>query len=274
MIISQYFIWFIVFSFIGWIYECTYCTFRTHHWQNRGFLYGPICPIYGTGAATAVFVFNNIQFTETGSTPVWEVFLICMIGSAIIEYATSYVLEKLFHAIWWDYSKVPFNLHGRICLPASLGFGVAGVLIVRYIIPLTASMSGFLPPLAKEALALGFMAVFAGDFVLTVSGLTELVNKIEIIEQELNERMETAYQIVEDKRQLFEDTKQLVEERVQEYEQNAAERIREYAGQLNISQKHALRSMKRFKSEDTAGIAEKVKDSLRNLAIRTDKRKK
>ena len=140
MIIAAYFVNFIVFSFMGWVWETVYCTFKTKHWQNRGFLYGPVCPIYGTAAVTALIVFNFVPVLNTGSLASWKIFLICAAGSAVIEYTTSYVLEKIFHAVWWDYSKVPLNVNGRICLPATCGFGLAGIVIVRYLFPFIRSL--------------------------------------------------------------------------------------------------------------------------------------
>ena len=133
--ISKYFIEFIVYSFCGWIWECCYCTVRTHKWQNRGFLYGPIVPIYGTGAVAAMLIFGGLgrtyPFLDGAALPVWKLFLICAAASAVLEYLTSYTLERIFHARWWDYSDMPLNVNGRICLPATTLFGVAGVLIVR-----------------------------------------------------------------------------------------------------------------------------------------------
>ena len=76
MALGLYFICFIIFSFMGWIYESIYCTIRTHHWDNRGFLFGPICPIYGTGAVVATLIFNEIF--KNGEAKLWQIFLICM----------------------------------------------------------------------------------------------------------------------------------------------------------------------------------------------------
>ena len=86
MFISVYFIDFVVFSFIGWIYECTYCTCKTKHWQNRGFLFGPVCPIYGSGAVAAMMVFGLLPQFSAENTPIWEVFLVCAAGSAVLEF--------------------------------------------------------------------------------------------------------------------------------------------------------------------------------------------
>ena len=63
MIVSKYFVWFIIYSFMGWIYESTYCTIRKHHWENRGFLHGPIVPIYGVGALLASILFSELPIS-------------------------------------------------------------------------------------------------------------------------------------------------------------------------------------------------------------------
>ena len=95
MIVAQYFDYFISFSFIGWAYECIYCTVKEKHWQNRGFLFGPICPIYGCGVVGALIIFHLLPPMTGGKAyPVWEIFLVCAVGSAIMEFVTSWVLEK------------------------------------------------------------------------------------------------------------------------------------------------------------------------------------
>ena len=114
--ISTYFVWFILFSFLGWVWETIFCSFRTHHFQNRGFLFGPICPIYGSSAI--LFIAAMSVFPE--DLPNWALFLIFAAGSAVVEFATSWYMEKRFHARWWDYSNEPLNIQGRICLPATM----------------------------------------------------------------------------------------------------------------------------------------------------------
>ncbi len=197
MIIAAYFVNFIVFSFMGWVWETVYCTFKTKHWQNRGFLYGPVCPIYGTAAVTALIVFNFVPVLNTGSLASWKIFLICAAGSAVIEYTTSYVLEKIFHAVWWDYSKVPLNVNGRICLPATCGFGLAGIVIVRYLFPFIRSLHQENRPLLNEGLSLFFMFLFAMDLALTIASLTELITKMENYSREFNARMEAGVEIAQ-----------------------------------------------------------------------------
>lgn len=201
MSVSSLFNCFCIFSFMGWLYECIYCSIKTKHWQNRGFLFGPICPIYGVGADLCVVVFGILPgllgihiSADMSEIPVWQIFLISCIGSIIIEYSTSYVLEKVFHSLWWDNSEVPLNINGRVCLPATLGFGAAGILIVKFIVPVALSSVGKVNPPLSESASLILMFIFGSDFALTVDSLVKLTEKLENAQQLFDEKMENGYQ--------------------------------------------------------------------------------
>ena len=190
MWLSRYFVMFALYSVLGWVYESTFCTIKEGKWENRGFLYGPIVPIYGVGATGITMVYDALQNYAGYSLNWWQVFLIGYLGSIVLEFGTSWVLEKLFHAVWWDYSNMPFNINGRICLPASLLFGCAGVFIVFKLYPLISSHTISIPPLAIEGISLGLMAVFAADFTLTLSALTRLDALMKAAEESVNQHME------------------------------------------------------------------------------------
>ena len=197
MWLSKYFVDFVIFSFMGWIYETIYCTIKKKQWDNRGFLYGPICPIYGCGAVGCeilVDYFTDIEFTYTW----WQIFIISFFVSIVLEYVTSWALEKLFHAYWWDYSNLPFNIKGRVCLPCSIGFGFAGLIVVYLILPLTDKLTGWMSPIVTELVGLIFMAVIAIDTTLTVSALTQFAKSVEAIEDAWNTHMETFVKNVQD----------------------------------------------------------------------------
>ena len=102
-----YFLYFIIYSFLGWLYESILCSITGKKLVNRGFLNGPVCPVYGFGALLIVLVFYG---KETSLLPL---FLSSMVLTSVVEYFTAVLLEKLFHARWWDYSGRPFNIHGR-----------------------------------------------------------------------------------------------------------------------------------------------------------------
>ena len=126
MCVSKYVCLFLVYSFLGWIFESAFCTTKSGKWENRGFLYGPIVPIYGTGAVAISLIVRLPVGRGVVLSPAL-IYIISVIGSAILEYATSWILEKLFHALWWDYSKLPLNILGRVSLFTSLGFGFGGL---------------------------------------------------------------------------------------------------------------------------------------------------
>lgn len=182
MWISKYICLFIIYSFMGWVYETLYCTIKNGKWSNRGFLYGPICPIYGTGAIAGSLTMNLLH--ENHIEPSWwQVFIFSVVASAVLEYVTSYVLEKIFHALWWDYSNLPLNLHGRISLFTSLGFGFAGLLIIYIIVPFTENAVSYMPPTIMVLLAVCLTLIFVIDFIFTVSALHNFNESI------INERL-------------------------------------------------------------------------------------
>ena len=145
---SQVILLFFIYSFIGWLWETVYCSLKAKKFVYRGFLVGPYCPIYGFG------VLSVLYFVE----PFENNLLVLYVGSAvlvtILEYVTSYGLEKLFHASWWDYHDVPFNLNGRVALPVSLFWGLGCVLIVKVIQPEIAKVVSFLQATFGNYLAL------------------------------------------------------------------------------------------------------------------------
>lgn len=101
--------YFMIYSVVGWIYETTLCSITDRHFVNRGFLNGPYCPIYGSGALLDVLILGRIE------NP-FLLFILGVLVTCSLEYLTSYVMEKLFKARWWDYSDKKFNIGGRVCL--------------------------------------------------------------------------------------------------------------------------------------------------------------
>jgi uncharacterized membrane protein len=189
---------------MGWIYETIFCTIKGGKWENRGFLYGPVCPIYGVGAASITAISELVTGTKVQDYTWWQVFLVAFFGSIVLEYVTSWALEKLFHAYWWDYSRMPLNINGRVCFPASVGFGCAGLLVVYVIAPFTQRMTGSIPPLAMEGLSLLFMALIAADATLTVSALTNFERNVIAVETALNQHMDQFVNNVQEKKQAAE----------------------------------------------------------------------
>ena len=110
----QWLILFYLYSFIGWVWESCYVSLKNGRWVNRGFLHGPLLPIYGAGAVTILFSTMEVR----DSIPL--IFLLGMVGATILEYITGACMERMFHVRYWDYSDKKWNLNGHICLAASL----------------------------------------------------------------------------------------------------------------------------------------------------------
>ena len=125
-----YFYIFFIYSIIGWVLESLYVSLQQKKIVNRGFLIGPYCPIYGFGAL------GMILYLEQYKDNVITVFLLAIFICSILEYMTSYLMEKIFKARWWDYSDKKFNLNGRICGQNALLFGIGGVIIVYFAHPI------------------------------------------------------------------------------------------------------------------------------------------
>ena len=172
--ISYYHIfqYFLIYSFLGWCTEVVYAAVSEGRVVNRGFLNGPVCPIYGFGILAVFGTINTgLSHFETGS-PYSKLLLIFLCGMALttmIELFGGWALDKLFHASWWDYSDKPFNFHGYICLQFSLLWGIGIVLVVEVVHPLIAAMGDRIMPERAGWTLMGILyTVYASDLMLSV----------------------------------------------------------------------------------------------------------
>ena len=191
MFICRYFVLFIIFSFLGYLLEVIFCVIKEKRIDNRGFLYGPICPIYGVGALLMILIFHIFKIYNIEATPI-KIFLISFFGSIILEYLTSLILEKIFHSTWWDYSDTPLNINGRVCIFYSFFFGIAGLVIAYVLIPYIEKMLINVSPIQYEMLALVFMFLFASDIAITVNSIINFEELIITNGSIINERLEMA----------------------------------------------------------------------------------
>lgn len=136
LLFRKYFSLFIIYSFIGWVMEVFWTLFTDKKLVNRGFLIGPYCPIYGVGCLLLIVLLDRFKYS------VLLLFFMSIIICSILEYSTSFFMEKLFKARWWDYSDYKFNLNGRICAATMIPFGILGVLVVYFLNPF---ISKFIP---------------------------------------------------------------------------------------------------------------------------------
>lgn len=168
---------FFLYSFTGWLCESIYCSLPAGRFINRGFLTGPLCPVYGFGALLIVFLLSPLQ-----PQPVL-LFLAGAVVTSLLEYVTGFLLEKIFHTKLWDYSQRRFNLHGRVCLKHSLLFGAMGLVTVYLLHPFVLDLIGRLPLILLVGLAGGALAAFLLDLIFSVRTMLQLNGKLAELER-------------------------------------------------------------------------------------------
>lgn len=156
------FLWFIFYSFIGWSYESALYSAKQGHFVNSGMLRGCICPIYGLGALMAVQLFGK---AESAAVIIFG----AAIAACALEYASSWLIERLFGARWWDYSDWPANINGRISLLSGLAFGIMALLVVKGLHPAVAAVTGALPEQARSIAASALFLLFAIDLCVSAN---------------------------------------------------------------------------------------------------------
>jgi uncharacterized membrane protein len=160
---GQWVLLFFFYSFCGWVWESCYVSIRKRQWVNRGFLYGPLLPIYGSGAILVLFVTLPVE------DHLFLVWLLGMIAATVLEYVTGAVMERLFKVRYWDYSNQKFNLNGHICLICSIAWGFFSILLVRCIHPPIGRLLTRVPDFLVDPLAL----------LLTIAGTVDTVKSFQ-----------------------------------------------------------------------------------------------
>lgn len=173
-------IYFAIFSVIGWACEVVYCSILSKKLVNRGFLAGPVCPVYGFGALLVIWLLKPVS----ASIPI--VFLSGIVVTSTLEYITGWLLEVLFSTRWWDYRNKKFNIDGRVCLQNSVFFGVLCVILMKVIFPFTVNIVALLPDLSIKLISSALAAAFIIDGIFTVNTFINLYERLKKL-QELTE---------------------------------------------------------------------------------------
>lgn len=173
--------WFFLYGILGWCVEVVYAAIRERRLVNRGFLCGPICPIYGFGMVGLLHCIRRLPAGENGPG-ILTVFLVGMLLTTAIELIGGWVLFRLYHIRWWDYSHLKGNLGGYICPQFSLLWGLGSVVMVKVIHPLLARIGDPLSPrvlLPLDAALLVFFAVDVGASAAAAAGLNKRLKEID-----------------------------------------------------------------------------------------------
>ncbi len=240
MNLEIYFLLFIIYSFVGWIMEVIYNYFDCKRLMNRGFLIGPICPIYGVGSLLMIFFLKGYK-----SQP-FILFILAILICSILEYLTSYVLEKVFKIRWWDYSQNKFNINGRICLETMVPFGIIGCLLVYFINPFFSNLLEMVSPTLLHVI---FYLIF-------LTFLTDLIISLKVIS---NIKLITSNIIKDNTEEVSKKVKDKIVSKIKTFKNrfnNPDKKIRKVLSEQSYFTKRIIDSFPRFKVSD---IIKKIK---------------
>lgn len=187
--ICIYILFFFVYSFLGWCLEVICKLITEKRFINRGILIGPICPIYGYGVLIMTLFFKKYL-----NEPI-TLFILIIVSCSILEYFTSYFLEKVYHTRWWDYSTKKFNINGRICLETMIPFGILGLLIMNYMNPIVFNLLNILPNYLIYILSTIFLITYIIDNIISckiiynIQKLSKEIQSKQIIKKDDTERI-------------------------------------------------------------------------------------
>lgn len=192
--IEIYFLLFISYAFLGWCMEVTCKFIQYKKFINRGFLIGPYCPIYGWGALAITILLKRYM-----EDPL-VLFVMSTIICSIIEYLTSYFMEKKYHARWWDYSNKKFNINGRICLETLIPFGILGVAIMYGTNPILFKLYNQIPQLVINILTVILFIGFIVDNIISSNIISSInVEGNKLIKDNTEEITENIKQVLRQK---------------------------------------------------------------------------
>ena len=170
---------FLIYSFAGWVIEVIFHVVVGGKIINRGFLNGPVCPVYGFGMISVLLIYNLV-----GTDNTFIVFLEGLVFTTLIELVAGFILDKFFHARWWDYSKMPLNLNGYICVGFSIIWGLAVVFVIKLVhVFIYNCTSAIIPPKIGWPVMIALYAVFITDTVVTALTLIGLNKKLEELDR-------------------------------------------------------------------------------------------
>ena len=191
-----YILYFFFYSAVGWLFESIYCSIGEKKLINRGFLTGPICPIYGKGALVMALLLYN-PFRDKPMV----VFFLGMVFCDMVEYASSFIMEKLFNARWWDYKDELLNVKGRICLKHTLYWGIAATFFVKTVHPIVVNMFEKIPTKYIVPVTSVILVIFTIDLayaVVKAIGLIKLKNKLNELKELITSNTNEARQQLSD----------------------------------------------------------------------------
>lgn len=241
---------FFIFSVAGWIMEVTLKYIQFHRFINRGFLIGPYCPVYGWGVVILTLVVGGVMMRKG---TIGEMFMAGFVVCGVLEYATSFYMEKFFHARWWDYSQKPMNLHGRIWIGNLILFGIASVIIAEWIRPWYFSLVSHISDRAITIIGVILIIIYVADNIASHFLMGLVKREIDSTEKDNTEEISREIHL------MLQDRNLLVRRITQAYPDWQAKPAR-LTAELKARKKEYKAAVKQLKTLEKAAIDRKLVD--------------
>ncbi|HAE60833.1 MAG TPA: hypothetical protein DCG38_00615 [Eubacteriaceae bacterium] len=240
---------FFLYSFLGWITEVIYAFIYHKRFINRGFLYGPLCPIYGTGMAFLLLIFDSLK--ENGIFNLYDsyigIFIFIFFFSSVVEYLVGMILDKMFHTRWWDYSERKYNLNGFICLRFSIMWGIGGIFVIKAVHPLVEGFIDMIPLNIGEIVISILVAYILIDIVFTVKAMVDykvIIEKMQHLSKDITENILENIEELEEKGLLFteelyarfQDLKADIKSQTEYFHDNVYKKYVTYLGNISMNE--------------------------------------
>lgn len=264
---------FFAYAFLGWCTEVSFAALTSGRFVNRGFLNGPVCPIYGVGVVIVLFFLDPLRKNT------FLLFVGSVLLTSLLEWLTGFVLEKIFHQRWWDYSNEPFNLGGYICLRFSITWGLACLIVVDIIHPSILWLIRLIPHTLGIVLLAVFSAAMLVDLAATVRTITrmnrqltqldELAGRIKAMSNELGENLaervidaaERGNDLREDLQENLEDVKDVLAQRREDLQENLDD-VKDALAQRRMQYQMDQAEWQEQRQQDLAELRAKLEEAL------------
>ena len=257
-----YVYYFLIYAFLGWCTEVAFAAIKTGQFINRGFLNGPVCPIYGAGVSAVAFCLAPV------SDNVFLLIFGAMALTTLLEFITGYVLEKVYHTKWWDYSNRLFNIKGYICLEFSVIWGIACAVVIKFIHPIITTFVKALPYRVGVIVLIILSGVMIVDFIITVAGMrrirtaSHILDKISVELRELSDKLgEEIFKGVTDAKELKEtiEEKTVIDDIIREKIANAKLNINKYIHSGETTRERLVKAFPNLKNAKQHSVYERSK---------------
>lgn len=264
--VKVYFLLFMIYSFVGWCIEVVGRLIEDKRFINRGFLIGPYCPIYGYGGILITLLLK--KYTEDPLT----LFIMAILVCGILEYATSYFMEKIFKARWWDYSKRKFNINGRVCLETIIPFGLLGLLIMYVTNPFLIGKLEMLSQTWLNVLFWTLLVIYVVDTIVSTVVISYIKKALKFVAEKVDTTEELTKKIKEvlskksilhrrlaDAYPKLQAVKTKIKEKTEEIKKQVEEQSKEVIEQIRNQKEEIKEQLENQKTEIGKMIDEKAK---------------